>query len=102
MVNFVLPNNLTVYGLLVTESPNVVGGFGAIIGMDIISRGDVSITNYNGRTWLSFRVPSLFGIDYVQEHTRSLKAAVSRNAPCPCGKTDANGKPVKFKYCHGQ
>lgn len=45
LVNFVLPNNVGVPGLLVTESPNVVGGFGAIIGMDIIGAGDSCITN---------------------------------------------------------
>jgi uncharacterized protein YecA (UPF0149 family) len=22
-----------------------------------------------------------------------------RNQPCPCGKIDANGKPVKYKKC---
>jgi hypothetical protein len=79
-----------------------VGGFGAIIGMDIISRGDSAITNYNGKTWLTFRIPSLFGTDYVQEYNRSLKSAVPRNAACPCGATDAKGKPIKFKHCHGQ
>ena len=26
---------------------------------------------------------------------------VGRNAPCICGKKDANGKPVKFKKCCG-
>jgi len=102
LVNFVLPNNVTVFGLLVTESPNVVGGFGAIIGMDIIARGDSCITNYGGKTWLTFRTPSLLGVDYVNEHNRALKSAVPPNAPCPCGATDAGGKPIKFKKCHGK
>lgn len=102
LVNFVLPNSVGVPGLLVTESPNVVGGFGAIIGMDIISRGDSCITNYNSQTWLTFRMPSVLGIDFVNEHTRALKSAVSRNAPCPCGATNSTGKPVKFKNCHGK
>lgn len=102
LVNFVLPNNVGVPGLLVTESPNVVGGFGAIIGMDIIGAGDSCITNYNGKTWLTFRMPSLSGVDYVQEHNRALKSAVPPNAPCPCGATDSGGKPIKFKKCHAR
>ena len=102
LVNFILPNNIGVPGLLVTESPNVVGGFGAIIGMDIISKGDFCITNYNRQTWLTFRIPSMLGVDYVQEHNRKLKAAVPPNSPCPCGATDSSGKPRKFKKCHGK
>ncbi|MDP2938567.1 MAG: preprotein translocase subunit SecA [Candidatus Omnitrophota bacterium] len=27
---------------------------------------------------------------------------VGRNDPCPCGKTDANGKPIKYKKCCGR
>ena len=102
LVNIMLPNNIGIHGLLVTESPNVVGGFGAIIGMDIISLGDFCITNYNRQTWLTFRIPSMIGVDYVQEHNRKLKAAVPPNAPCVCGATDPNGKPIKFKKCHGR
>lgn len=36
----------------------------AIIGMDVIELGDISITNYNGNTCLSFRAPSQHRIDY--------------------------------------
>ena len=75
--------------------------FGVIVGMDVIARGDLSLTNVANQTWMSFRVPSVQGIDYVQEWNRLQFAGVGRNAPCPCGKTDANGKPVKFKRCHG-
>ncbi len=76
--------------------------FGALIGMDIIGQGDSCITNYNGKTWLTFRMPSLLGVDYVQEHNRALKAAVPPNFPCICGATNESGKPIKFKYCHGK
>ncbi len=30
----------------------------------------------------------------------SPKKKIGRNDPCWCGKTDANGKPVKWKKCH--
>ena len=27
---------------------------------------------------------------------------IGRNDPCPCGAKDKNGKPIKFKKCHGR
>jgi len=36
-----------------------------LIGMDVISQGDFSISNYQGNTVMSFRVPSQACIDYV-------------------------------------
>jgi len=102
LINFYLPNNVCVYGVLVSECPDIAGSFGAIIGMDIISQGDFSITNCNGQTWMTFRVPSIQPIDYVIEANKITFAGVGRNDPCPCGKKDANnGKPIKYKYCHG-
>lgn len=38
-----------------------------IIGMDIITQGDFSITNLGGRTIFSFRIPSQHSIDYEQD-----------------------------------
>lgn len=75
--------------------------FGVIIGMDVIRMGDFSITNSGNQTWASFRVPSIQGVDYVQEANRIRFEGIGRNQPCPCGKKDANGKSLKFKRCHG-
>jgi len=86
--------------VVVTECEEIAH-FGFILGMEIIARGDLSITNYDNQTWVSFRVPSLAGIDYVQEFNKLQFAGVGRNDPCPCGKQDANGKVIKFKRCHG-
>jgi hypothetical protein len=97
LVNFFLPNNVGIRGVLVSESADIPNGdFGALIGMDIISIGDFSITNVNRQTWMTFRIPSIETIDYVVESDRLLYAGVQRNAPCPCG----SGK--KFKHCHGE
>jgi len=77
----------------------ITTGIGCLIGMDVIRLGDFSITNYDGKTCMSFRIPSLHEIDYRK--TPDLKVPmvadyiVGRNDPCPCG----SGK--KFKYCHG-
>ena len=40
---------------------------GLLIGMDVITLGDFSITNKDGKTTMSFRVPSLSNVDYVKE-----------------------------------
>jgi hypothetical protein len=93
LVNIFLPNNVGVVGLLVTESKDIVGDFGAIIGMDIITMGDFAVTNVNNQTCMTFRIPSIQEIDYVLEANRIKYAGVSRNQPCPCG----SGK--KFKKC---
>lgn len=67
LVNFFLPNHVLVYGVVVSECKDIAGNFGAIIGMDIITRGDFSITNFENQTCLSFRFPSKKQIDYVAE-----------------------------------
>lgn len=99
VVNFYLPNQVGISGVLVSEHPDNDGSFGAIIGMDIILGGDLCITNHQGETWVTFRYPSQLGTDYVEEINRGKQGAVAkvgRNQKCPCG----SGK--KYKYCHGK
>lgn len=102
MVNFLLLNGVGVAGVQVTEFDSPPGGIGAIVGMDVIIRGDFSITNLNKKTWMSFKIPSTHQVDYVIDANRINNADVNRNDPCPCGKRDENGKPVKFKKCCGK
>jgi hypothetical protein len=102
LVNFGLPQKVMVAGALVTEFPTLGGGFGAIVGMDVICLGDLSISNVSGRTCMSFRIPSCEIIDYVAEWNRTRFAGTPRNAPCPCGKKGPGGKVLKYKHCHGQ
>ena len=40
-----------------------------IIGMDIMTQGDLAMTNLEGRTVFSFRIPSLYTVDFEAEHT---------------------------------
>lgn len=97
LVNFYLPNHVAIFGV-----PVVVGcsnDFGAIVGMDIITRGDFSVTNLGDKTVVSYRMPSVKKIDYVIEFNRKLVAMVGRNEPCPCGSVNSEGKPIKFKNC---
>lgn len=95
IVNFILPNRVGVPGILVTELPYAPRGFDAIIGMDLITLGDLAITNADGRTTMSFRIPSIETVDYAEQANRIRFAGVGRNDPCPCGSGE------KFKKCHG-
>ncbi len=75
-----------------------------IIGMDVITKGDLSITNYQGQTFLTFREPSLERIDYVAEidqhndyfkrHQLNIRHKLSDKCPCGSGKD--------YKNCHGR
>lgn len=102
LVNLFLPNNVSISGVIVTECPDNTGNFGAIIGMDIINRGDFAFTNINGKSCMSYRFPSIGKVDYVVEANLITVKNIGKNKPCPCGKKDAHGNPVKFKMCHGK
>ncbi len=53
--------NLLVTRAILGSGPQI------LIGMDVITRDDFSITNKNGRTIFSFRVPSALETGYVVE-----------------------------------
>ncbi len=65
LVNLALPNNLIISNLRVVEGD--VAGADLLIGMDVICMGDFAITNRNGITTFSFRIPSVSEIDFVEE-----------------------------------
>jgi len=78
IVDIGLPNKILIQSVQVTEAPNL-GEYDALIGMDIITCGDLSITNGSGNTWVSFRYPSdIFQIDYVQKSNEIMKKKVRR------------------------
>jgi hypothetical protein len=94
LVNFFLPNSFYIPYVRVTECEDTQS-FGAIIGMDIITLGDFSITNVEGKTVFSFRMPSSETIDYKKNLT------IPKNYPrlndlCYCG----SGR--KYRYCHAR
>lgn len=94
IVNFLLPNTVRVAGAWVTECPDD-HSFGAIIGMDIISQGDFALTNVGGKTCMSFRIPSINKIDYVEEVNKLNRKLMNPNDFCFCGSNR------RFKKCHG-
>lgn len=62
-VCFHLPHKVSI-NLPVTEVPALQNKFEALVGMNIISKGDLAISNYDGRTCLTFRMPSQARTDY--------------------------------------
>lgn len=69
MVNVILPNNVTIEQVPVTEG-RLAGGADVLIGMDIIGMGDFAVSNVNGKTVLTYRIPSAGEIDFVQSANR--------------------------------
>lgn len=99
LVNLYLPNLLAIPFVRVTEASKLTGNFEIIIGMDVLTTGDFSLTNVNGKSMVSFRMPSAKAIDYVKEINASTKKGgkkMRRNDRCYCG----SGK--QYKHCHGK
>lgn len=100
-INLFLPNQVAFKFIPVTEG--ILGDDAdVLIGMDVITKGDFAVTNYNGKTTFSFRVPSLAEIDFnldivaVESKPTIATKLPGRNDFCYCG----SGK--KFKHCHGK
>ncbi len=66
IIDIKLPNGMLVKGIPAIEVYTLSGDSEALIGMDIITLGDLSITNYNGHICMSFRIPSLHEIDFFE------------------------------------
>jgi predicted aspartyl protease len=100
-INIILPNNVAFSQIRVTEG-KMGKNADVLIGMDIMRIGDFAVTNHNGKTVFSFKVPSTELIDFVNKNQPSNPPAkratpkVGRNTPCPCG----SGK--KYKKCCGK
>jgi len=81
---------------MVRVTEGKLSGADALIGMDIIGRGDFAISNFEGKTAFTYRTPSVAKTDYVEAMNKAKPAPgvkVGRNDPCPCG----SGK--KSKKC---
>ena len=104
-IGIVLNNPDIAVNCTVTECDELSndGSVDLLLGMNVISMGDFVISNYEGKTSMTFRVPSLERKDFVaeiKEQNRILKMhqtwAAHGNNKCPCG----SGK--LFKNCHGK
>ncbi len=63
VIDIGLPNNVIVQNVIVACADLGIN-IDLLIGMDIISLGDFAITNVNGKTVFSFRLPSVSIIDF--------------------------------------
>ena len=118
IVDVYLPN-VTVVPAVTVSLGNLPGNDDILIGMDIIGAGDFAVTNFEGKTVFTFRMPPMGLIDFRVDANyatpgASLPAALtgvppapiasapdgalppSKNAKCPCGSNK------KYKRCHGK
>lgn len=99
IINLFLPNQVLIADVPVTLMA-LTADFDILVGMDIINLGDFAISNYDGNTTFSFRMPSIEKIDFnpntsPKNRPVRVQPKPGRNQPCPCG----SGK--KFKHCCG-
>ena len=64
IINLILNNEVRIQNLIVMDSEIGNQGIDVLIGMDIISIGDFAVSNYNGKTQFSFRLPSQEHIEF--------------------------------------
>ena len=100
LIDLVIENAMNIEKGRVTECDELTGdqAVGMLIGMDVITVGDFAVTNFKGKTCMTFRIPSMQKLDFVKyPNPKSAGAApvkkVGRNEPCFCG----SGK--KYKKC---
>lgn len=70
-IDLLLPNEVSLQGLAAVNAPIDEQGIDLIIGMNVMSFCDFCVTNYQGKTMFSFRMPSLSHIDLVGEPTKT-------------------------------
>lgn len=66
-VDIKLPNNVTIRDMEVCDSKIGEQKLGLLIGMNIITQGDFAVSNFNGETSFTFRIPSVSKISFTNE-----------------------------------
>ncbi|MCL1798624.1 MAG: retroviral-like aspartic protease family protein [Eggerthellaceae bacterium] len=64
LVDILLPNMVRANSITVVEA--IPSSCDVLIGLDIIRAGDFAVSNYDGRTSFSFRVPSMQCFDFTK------------------------------------
>lgn len=67
LVDICLPNTVMVKDVMVIDSDIDRQNIGMLIGMNIISLGDFTVSNYQNKTVFTFRIPSVSPTDYVKQ-----------------------------------
>ena len=74
LVDVILPNRVRVNAVTVTDAQIGSQGFDALFGMDLIQIGDFAVSNFEGKTVLTYRIPSKKVTDYVVTENLENKA----------------------------
>lgn len=107
LISLKLLNGVEIENIHVTEG--IITGSDFLIGMDVITLGDFAISNVEGQTTFTFRIPSCKRVDFVDE-SNAIRLKILENEMkkkekelirignqlCGCG----SGK--KLRYCHGK
>ena len=62
LINMALPNNAKIVNIKALEG--IPSNCDMLIGMDVITLGDFAVSNFDGCTMFSFRIPSMMPIDF--------------------------------------
>ena len=83
LVKVVLPNGVDIGQIEVCETEIGNQGIALLVGMDVITRGDLSISNFNGRTVFTFSIPSMKTTDFAKaiKIANALGSKQSRRVP---------------------
>lgn len=89
LVDLHLPNHVVMGGLNVTLQ-NLGSGLDVLIGMDVITKGDFVVSSAGGNTVMTFRTPSLWSHDFVQDIDRDTANRRSGGRANPPGTQPRN------------
>ena len=67
LIDLLLPNGVTIGNVMAIDTKIGSQSIDVLVGMDIITLGDFSVSNYNKKTYFTFRVPSQKHADYCNE-----------------------------------
>ena len=81
IVDLILPNKVRCANVVVNSGKFT--DFGILIGMDIISAGDFAISNFEGKTTFTFRLPSQETIDFCKQVSDMKKTATIKHVHGP-------------------
>lgn len=94
LVDIELPNGVRVGNVPVTDGD--IAECDVLIGMDIIGMGDFAVTNTNGLTTMSFRIPSIQEIDYVEDSKRAQRLNLPRDQRRAADLADRKAQKKRF------
>ncbi len=73
LVNIYLPSKVCLPFVRIAEAEALTGDAGMLIGMDIIGAGDFSVYLEDEKTVMTYRLPSVGGVDFVAEENSFRK-----------------------------